>query len=173
MSNKALKIILGSAIVLTGVGIVAYFTRQAKLLAKSCYTMAGVIIQEISFNNVKFTLLLNVKNKSEIPFTVKNQRYKVYVNGLLVSEISQPEKTEIEGNSAKILKLDVEFNPQDLLRAGITNIEPLLYDKNRLIIDLKGYMAIQSGLVTVNNYEVSEKMSLKELMTTDPDKEDC
>jgi LEA14-like dessication related protein len=171
--KKIPKIALGTGLVITAIALVGYFAKQASMLRKSCYTLAGAIINNISFNNVKLTLLVNIKNKSDIPFTVYNQRYSVYVNGLLVSKIERDGDSVIDAQSKSVFQVNVEFNPQDLLRAGIINIEPLLYDKEKLMIDLRGNISLKSGLVRIRNYKVEEKMSLKELLTPNPEDENC
>ena len=167
------KYLLFGAIGVALIGIATYVATQYKLLQNACFVVAGAIVNKLSLAQVKFTLLLNVKNNSDIDFVITNQQYDVYVNEMLVSKVDNPEKAEILSNGSTTFKINVDFNPQDLLRAGLENIEKLLLDKDKLVIEIIGRLSLRSGIVILNNYPIEERLTFKELLTKDAKTEVC
>jgi len=167
------KHIIFGALGVAIIGVATYMATQYKLLKNACYVVAGAIVNKLSLSQVKFTLLLNVKNNSDIDFTITNQQYDVYVNEMLVSKVDNPENTEIFSNGSTTFKINVDFNPQDLLKVGLENIEKLLLDKDKLVIEIVGKLSLRSGIVILNNYPIEERLTFKELLTKDSQTEVC
>lgn len=157
------KIAIIGGLALVGIVVMAYLAKQVDLLKNACYTIAGAIIHEISFNKMSFTMLLNISNKSDIDFMVTNQKYNIYVNGMLVAVVQNPNDIKVRAKGMSTVNIDIDFNPQDLLKKGIENIASLIQNKNNIIIEVKGYLSLKAGVVNVKNYEVDERLSLKEL----------
>lgn len=157
------KIAIIGGLALVGIAVMAYLAKQVDLLKNACYTIAGAIIHEISFNKMSFTMLLNISNKSDIDFMVTNQKYNIYVNGMLVAVVQNPNDIKVRAKGMSTVNIDIDFNPQDLLKKGIENIASLIQNKNNIIIEVKGYLSLKAGVVNVKNYEVDERISLKEL----------
>ena len=155
------------------IAVMAYFSKQSKLLSDACYTITGAIIHEINFNKVSFTMMLNISNNSDIDVTITNQRYHIYVNKMLVAKIDKPERVKVRANGKTTVNIDIKFNPQDLLKTGMQNIASLIQDKEKIIIELKGYLSLKAGLISVKDYEVDERLSLAELLAPTPSKEKC
>ena len=155
------------------IGVMAYFAKQARLLQDACYTVSGAIVNEMSLKNFSFTMLLNIKNKSEIDFTVTNQRYNIYVNKMLVAKIEKPNSITVIANGNTTINIDVKFNPQDLLKQGLENMVYLLKDKKNIVIEIKGFLSLKAGLVNVKDYQVDERISLSDLLTPSNKKTTC
>lgn len=155
------------------IGLTAYFNRQMKLLRDACYTLAGAIIKEITFEKVSFTLILSISNKSDIDFSVTGQEYNIYVNNMLVAKINNPEVVKVAARGKSTVNIDVTFNPQDLLKQGMANIASLISNKNNMIIEIKGYLSLTSGVVSIKDYQVDERLTLKELLSDDSKSEKC
>ncbi len=167
------KIGIGAGIILSLIAIAAYASKQAKLLADACSTVSGAIINEISFNKVRFTLILSISNRSDINFSITKQLYNIYVNKMLVARVDNVGKMVVNANGKSSVNINVAFNPQDLLKKGMENIAQLLADKDNMMIEVKGTMSIRSGIVSVGNYEVDERLTLKELLAPSPDSKKC
>jgi LEA14-like dessication related protein len=158
------KILAGALIVGAGTIVVTYFQRQAKLLYNSCIKFRGVKQIKVSLQNFSMTLLLDYKNKSDISLMLVKQTYQIYVNGFLASTITSKEKTKIISHQTATLRLEVEFKPKDLLAAGLKNIEQILLDKEGIVIEVKGKMTVQTGIIFYSDLPFTEKMTLGELM---------
>jgi LEA14-like dessication related protein len=167
------KIAIFGGIALAGLALVSYFNRQMDLLREACYTMAGVIINEITFDNVSFTMMLAISNKSDIDFTVTNQSYNVYVNDMLVATIDKEENIKVLARGRSTVNINVAFNPMDLLSRGMQNIASLLKNKNNMIIEIKGYLSLSAGAVSIKDYQVDERLTLEELLAPVPKEEEC
>ena len=167
------KIAVLGGIALSFIALTSYFSKQANLLKDACYTVTGAIINEMSFNRVSFTMLLNIANKSDIDLTVNNQRYNIYINKMLVAKVEKKEKVKVRARGKTTVNIDVKFNPQDLLKKGMENISYLITNKDKLIIEIKGYLSLNAGVVKVKDYEVDERLSMKELLSPAPKTEKC
>lgn len=165
-------IIIGGLLVAT-VGLIAYFRRQINLLKDACYTISGGIIHSFTLNNVKMTLFFKIVNESDISIDVSNMVFNIYVNNMFVTKIEKPDSQTIYSKSDTIIKLEFQFNPKDLLRAGITNIEPIIYDREKLVVAIKGRFSAKTGIVKLSNYPIDEKITLKELMTPSTTEKKC
>jgi LEA14-like dessication related protein len=167
------KIGIIGGVALCGVLLISYFNRQMNLLRDACYTVAGAIINEITFNKVSFTMILNISNKSDIDFSVTNQAYNVYVNGMLVAKIDKADNIKVLGRGRSTVNINVAFNPQDLLKQGMQNIATLIDNKNNMIIEIKGYLSLRAGAVSVKDYQVDERLTLGEMLAPNPKEEEC
>lgn len=165
LKNKNIyKYVSIGAISIGLISLTRYFHKQSKLLASSCYAITGAIINQISFSSVNFTLLLNVKNKSDITFTVVNQKYTIFVNGMFVADIIKKDRIKVYSQNNTTLKIDVQFNPQDLLKKGLENIDLLLADKKKMVIQIKGSLSLKAGLVSLKNYQIDEVLKMSDLL---------
>lgn len=167
------KIAIFGGIALAGIALVSYFNRQMELLRDACYTMAGVIVNEIAFDNVSFTMMLSISNKSDIDFTVTNQSYNVYVNDMLVAKIDKEKNIKVLARGKSTVNINVAFNPQDLLSRGMQNIANLLKNKNNMVIEIKGYLSLSAGAVSIKDYQVDERLTLAELLAPPIREEKC
>jgi len=164
-------LIIGGLLVAT-VGVIAYVKRQINLLMDSCYTISGGVLHNLSLSNVKITLFFKIKNESDLTINISDLSLNLYVNNMFVTKIEKPETQTIYSKSDTIIKIDFEFNPKDLLRAGITNISPILYDKEKLVIQTKGTMLAKTGIVKTK-LPIDEKITLKDILTPNPNAKKC
>lgn len=165
-------LIIGGLLVAT-TALVLYFRRQINLLYNACYTISGGIIHSLGLDKVKMTLFFKIVNESDLSIEISNMNFNIYVNGMFISKIVKPEMQMLYSQSSATIKLDFEFNPKDLLRAGLTNIEPILYDNEKLVITTKGFFSAKTGGISLKNFPFEENITLKELMTPDPNARKC
>jgi len=165
-------LIIGGLLVATA-GLIAYFKRQMNLLYDACYTISGGVVHSLTLSSVKMTLFFKFVNESDLTIQVSNMEFNIYVNNMFVTKILKPDVQTIYSKSDAIVKLDFQFNPKDLLRAGITNIEPLIYDKEKLIIGIKGFLSAKTGIVKLSKFPIDEAITLKEILTPSPNAKKC
>lgn len=163
--NLPTKIAVGGGLTLIAIAALAYLNKQAKALYDACFTIAGAVVHTISFDNMEFDVLMSIKNTSDMSFTITNQNYNIYVNKMLVAEVENKENVKIASNGKSNMKINVKFNPQDLLKKGIENIAALLKNKDSLVIEVKGNISIGAGIVPFKNYKVDERLLMKELLS--------
>jgi LEA14-like dessication related protein len=164
-------LITGLATALLGVAL--YFKRQYKLLRDACYTISGGVVHSLGIDNVKITLFFKVVNESDITIEVSDMDFSIYVNGMYITKIAKKEPQILYSKSDVIIKLDFEFNPKDLLRAGLTNIAPIIYDKEKLVVNTKGTFSLKTGMVKMRNHPFDESITLKELLSPSEKPDKC
>lgn len=155
------------------IALMAYFSKQARLLADACYTVSGAIIHEIGLQRVFFTIMMNITNKSDIDFTVTNQRYNIYVNKMLVAKIEKSNSVTVVAKDNTTVSIDIKFNPQDLLKQGMQNLAYLINDKEKIVIEVKGYLSLRAGVINVKDYQVDERLTLAELLAPSDKSGNC
>ncbi len=172
--NRILKnsLILGAILGAT-TGIVIYFNKQFKNLANSCYAIVGGVVHNLGLEDVRITVFFKIKNTSDLTIKISNLSFDIYVNNLFVTKILRKETQTILSNSNVILKLDVNFNPKNLLKAGIQNIVPIIADQDKLVIGIKGTYDAETGAVKLNKQSFDEKITLKEMLAPTPNKQKC
>ena len=166
------KLIIGG-LALATIGLVVYFKRQYDLLSNACYTVSGAIVHTLGINSVKITIFIKVVNESDLTLEISNMIFNIYVNKMFVSKISKPAVQILYSKADAIIQLDVDFNPKDLLKAGVTNIDAILNKKDSIAIDIKGAFSAKTGVVKLNNFTFDETVTLQELMTPSTIKKKC
>ena len=164
--NTTTKIAIGGTAVLAIVILSAWVAKQAKALYDACFTVAGAVIHTISIDKMDMDLLINIANKSDVSFTLTNQNYQVYINKMLVATVNNKENTTVVSQGNTTMKINIKFNPQDLLKKGIENIANLIKNKDSLVVEIRGTISIGKGLVSFNDYRVDETLLMKELLST-------
>jgi len=172
--NPKLKygLIIG-ALIVAGLGSLAYLKKQFNLIKDSCYTISGGIIHTLGLTNIKMTIFFKIVNESDITIKLSDMIFNIYVNNIFVTKISKPEEQVIFSKNEAIIQLEVQFNPVDLLKAGIKNIQSIIYDKEKLIINIKGTFSAKTGGVKLRNFPIDEKITLKELTTPSNTNKKC
>ena len=165
-------LILGGLAIAT-TALVVYFGRQYNLIKNACYTIAGGVVHSININSVKITLFFRIANESDLTIEVADMVFNVYVNKMFVTKIIKNEKQMLYSKSDATIQLDFEFNPTDLLRAGLTNIAPILYDKEKLVLTIKGSFSAKSGGIKVRNFPIEESITVKQLLAPSYNEKKC
>ena len=127
---RASKIIITTAAVLGGVGVLAYFLRQGKLLKQICVsstdlawktTLLGVAndIKQGNSPNVDLPLNLTLNNDSNIDVTIKNVSFDITWMGsgtallegrnLIIGTVESDNETVIKKNSKGYLGLTISL----------------------------------------------------------------
>ncbi len=172
--NKTLR----NTLIVGGIGVaivslIAYFKKQYDLLLNACYTISGGVVHTLGLDNIKITLFFKIVNDSDLTIEINDMNFNIYVNKLFITKIKKTQKQTLYSQSSAIIKLDFEFNPKDLLRAGIANIQPILYDKEKLVITTKGYFSAKTGGISLKNVPFEENITLQELLTPSSEPSKC
>lgn len=141
-----------------------YVKKQGLLLYNSCYAMSGAIINKLDiFNKVDITLLIKLKNDSDISFSVKKQYYEVFFNDFKVSVVKSDKVIEVPAKSTITIPVSVIFNPKDFLKAGVKNLTEIVTDSSKIKIKTKGKLSVKLGLLTIPNIPIETVYTIAEL----------
>lgn len=164
MTPKVRNGIIIGGLLLATLSLAIYFKRQFKLLSNACYQIVGGVVHSLGLDSVKITLFFKIVNDSDLTIAISDMDFGIYVNKMFITKIKKPDVQLLYSKSDAIIKLDFEFNPKDLLRAGLTNIAPVLYEKEKLVITTKGTFSAKTGAIKLNNFPFEESITLKELL---------
>lgn len=165
-------VIFGGLAVAT-TALILYFKKQFAILRDSCFMVTGGIIHSLTLQNVKMTLFFKIANESDLTIEASDMNFNIYVNNMFVTKIVKPEVQTLYGKSSTLIQLAFEFNPTDLFRAGIANIEPIIYDKEKMVISIKGYFSAKTGIVRLKQFPINENITLKEILTPSTNPKKC
>lgn len=157
--KKIIPILSGLAIL-----IIAYGSRQFYLLYNAKFGVKKTQIKGISAKEINILIDAEFKNKSDISAKVHNQHYEVFFNNVLVLTINIDKLIHINSNGKTIIQIPIIFNPSLVVKAGMGNILDLLFDRSKIIVEIKGYLSIKVGIIELKNYKVSMKQTLQELI---------
>ena len=173
IGKKGAIIIISSLLVGGLITFGIYITNQIKLLKDSCWAIIGCIIRNMTLESVELTLMLKLMNRSDLAIMIGKQQYMIYVNGTYIATVQKTEGFSWASGATVTLPLDIVFNPQDLLKGGVSNIVALLGDKTKFIITIKGVITAKSGIVSISNLKFETTYTLAELLSPTPDILEC
>ena len=177
--NKTAKTILTVGAVIGGVGVVAYFIRQGKLLKQICVsstdlawktTLLGAAndIKNGTPPSVELPLNLTLKNDSNIDVTIKDVGFDITWLGsgtallegrnLLIGRVDSNEETVIKKKSTGYLALKINLAPLSDLSAGEmvmlgTDMLPIVGNGIDVLID--GNIQIKASIFETITYPYS------------------
>jgi LEA14-like dessication related protein len=167
--NKYVKWGIIGGVTIGVIGLTYYLYRQLNKLYDYCYAMSGAVIKKFTLNQISLTLMIKLKNNSDITVELGEQNYNVYINDYYVGTVKYTKPATWYGKSVLTFPVDVEFQPQDLLKAGMKNIQALIADKSKIIIKIEGFVNAKSGILNIKDFKFDYTMSLADLLSpTEP-----
>jgi len=164
---KTLKyILLGLGVVLTPIAIYSY--SQYKKALETCYLTAGIVLHNISYNLLSFTLLLKIKNTTDVAIILKNQHYDIYFLDVKVAEASRPDKQVIHANSCSPFSIDVSFSPSKVLGNILSSLADIIKNKEKIKIKVVAIADINTMGFTKKNFHYETTLTLKDLLDEEP-----
>ncbi len=160
-------------------GIVFYFIRQGELVKQTCFNFKTALIAKLTLNKTVIQLVLELKNKSDIPFTVTALNLDVAINGIPVSKIYTVMARDLPAKSSKDFPIIVEFSPQDIIKkvkdqvkalANIKSILAMASNPQQVVFTFKGTMSVKSSVFVFGSLPIDITSTLKELKTPSTDK---
>ena len=105
--KTSVKIILGATgLLVFGTG--AYLYSQYLKLINGKLKVFGAKDLNINGGNLSVTIFAKFKNNSDIPATVKDQSYDVFINDKKVGEVNNSESIKIASNSESIIPFNIK-----------------------------------------------------------------
>ncbi len=154
---------------MTGIGAYLYYRRQVDLLYAMSYSIAGVEMLERNPDLWKAKITMNVKNCSEIPFTLTGWNFDILVNNEQVSKITDNKQKVSVGANGGVTPLSfiVEFNPKNY---GLLDILATLIDTGKgTQITIQGNVSVYSGLFITTKSPVDFTYTFEDFIGSDND----
>lgn len=141
-----------------------YLYRHGKRLYDALYTVSGVVIQELSLDNVSLTLLLKLQNTGDLSVDITKQKYDIFVNNIKITRIENEDKVKIYSNACSVIPLKVKFSPRDLAKVGMDNLSFLIGDKSKINVQVKGWLSFSVGPMKISDFKLDESMTLAQII---------
>ena len=166
--------------ILVGVGTLAYagytfFKTEMKKLMNWCYKIKSYKINAFDLQHIDMTLQLLFRNNSDFDLTIYGYNLNVYLNDTLITKLSNTISQTINNNSVTLLTLPVNVVLSGLMDFGkiADLVTKYLTDTSKIIIKVEGTISAGVSGLQVKDLPFSMSMSLKEIMTDDPNAEKC
>ncbi len=154
-------------------GIAFYFVRQAELVQKTCFNFKSAVIVKLGLAQTILKLNLELKNKSDIPFDVRDLNLVVSINGIQVSKITNVAPLHLPGKGAKLFPVVIEFAPKNTIKSALSlqNILAMATNPGNVVFNFKGEMGVKSSFIMLSSLPIDITSTWKELMA--PSSEKC
>jgi LEA14-like dessication related protein len=144
---KALLIASGVGII--GYAIYRYYKKQVDLLANYTYKVVGVNIVSLTTDNVILDVNTRITNNSNVSATITEIYLDAYLNGEAVANINEVKDIFVKANGSSDFSFRLAISPKMVL-GNIVNIVTLSAATKDLLLNLKGYVKIKSGFLSVS-----------------------
>jgi LEA14-like dessication related protein len=144
---KALLIASGVGII--GYAIYRYYKKQVDLLANYTYKVVGVKIVSLTTDNVILDVNTRITNNSNVSATVTEIYLDAYLNGETVANINEVKDIFVKANGSSDFSFRLAISPKMVL-GNIVNIVTLSAATKDLFLNLKGYVKIKSGFLSIS-----------------------
>lgn len=158
---KALLIASGVGII--GLAIYRYYKKQADLLANYTYKVVGLKVVSITTENIVLDITTRITNNSNVSATITEIYLDAYLNGENVANINEVKDIFVKANGSSDFSFRLAISPK-LVLGNIVNIVTLSAATKDLFLNLKGYVRVKSGFLSVSlpfDYENNIKSLIK------------
>lgn len=146
--KKRLLWIGGTVAVLGVLGTLAYI--QYKKFMKYCMKPSSAKINRISLNSLNFDIFFKFFNTSDVNFTLLGQKYKVYMNGVYITTLSNAAQNEVPKKTESEIGLNVELNPKQVAKDIGLNVFEFIKDWKNINVKIDMKMRVKVFGLTVN-----------------------
>lgn len=161
---KGLKaLLIASGVGIIGYALYRYYRKQIDFLKDYQYKVTGLRIVNLTSDNASFDVNTRITNISNVEAKVTEIYLDLYVNGALVGNINEVKDILVKANGSSDFSFRISFNPKIVLK-NIINIVTLSVALKDVVVNLKGYIKVKSGLLSTSipfEYNTTLKEHLK------------
>lgn len=161
--KKALPLFLSAGIAIIGLALYRYYKKQVDFIKDIQYQITGLNILSISSSQVALEIMSRIFNASNVEATVKQMYLTVEMNGVKVGEVNEIKDILILPNKSSNISFKFSFNPREIGK-NILNLITLTVAAKDIILDIKGYVVVKSGVLEAT-IPFEYQNNLKSLLT--------
>jgi len=157
------SILLLGGLGLVGYGAYTYYKTEVALLEESEISLSGIKVLDKSPSNVTLRITVDIKNNSEIDFTIRKYDLMFIINNSMIGKIRNSNvDTLVKGlGGTSQVTFDFSFNPKEV---GIANVlYSLLTRRGTSTFTARGTISVKKGLISVDA-PLDVTYSLRELL---------
>jgi len=167
MKKALIGITLLAGIGTIGYGIYKLLKEQVKLLESYCWKVKDVIIRKFDLDNVNLTIILLLKNQSDIDVELTDYNLDVLIDEKVVANVyNTTMKTNWSARSVSEILFDVNFNPRNFFTSlkQVTNLAYRVYSEpDNVIIGVKGTVTAKHSFIKIDDIAVDYSTTLKSI----------
>lgn len=159
-----------------GYGLYKYYMVQIAKAMNYCYKIKSYKINNFSMTNLSMNLGVLFRNQSEFDLDIYGYNITVYINDVKTAVLKSNSKTAIAHNDTTLINMQVDVNPQIIFSDTKKLAQIILWsvtDTSKIIIRIEGTLSAGASFITVKDLPLKISMSMKEIMTDDPNAEIC
>lgn len=142
---------LKALLVLSGLGVIGYalfryYKKQIDFLKDFQYKIVGLKVVNVTADNVSLDITARIINNSNVEAVVKEMFLDFFINNVKVGNITEVKNIKVNANGFTDFSFRFSFNPK-LVLGNLLNIVTLSVGLKDVIIDINGYVKVESGVV--------------------------
>ena len=169
-----ISILTGLSII--GTGFYLIIKEQIKLMESYCWKVKDVLIKQFGFNNASLTVVLNLKNQSDINLEIIDYNFGIFLDDLKVADVKNTVKTVWKAKSISEIMFDINFNPSIVIKDAkkISNlaVNIFAYPQN-VMFTAKGTVTVKHSFIKVSNLPIEYKTTFADLNKDDETPYEC
>jgi LEA14-like dessication related protein len=159
-------IIAGAIGLLTLTGAMAYI--QYKKVMDFLIKVKGIKIRALSPTLINFDLLINLTNKANIGYTILNQKYKVFINNVEVSDLVSNYTAKVPAKGNVDLPVNVTIDPVKVVRVVKTSYADMLLKPETIKVRIDYNLIVRVFGLFKPTIKSSYETTLKDIVAPKP-----
>lgn len=152
LDTKA-KIKIGLGVFLIGLTAITlnFILKNVRKLVNLKFDYKDTDVNKINFKEISLTMNWKCTNPSDFNFTIKNQVYDVFLNGVFIRKVGSSAETEVYGRGTSIIPTNVYITTKEVLKITGENLGSFLTEEGRKKTKLKveGTFDVKTPLFTL------------------------
>jgi LEA14-like dessication related protein len=146
-----------------GAGVGAFLYYQYLQLMKYVIKVKGISVRRLGLKDINFDIFLNFRNESDVKIDIVEQKHKVYMNDIEISNILNYNTNIIQPNSTSVIGFNVSIDPTKILNIIKVDYMQMLTDPNKVNLSIDMNFKVRLYFFNVNiNY--GYQIGLKDLI---------
>lgn len=136
-TKAKIKIGLGVALIGLTALTLNFIFKNIKKLVYLTFNYKNTELIKLNLKEISLKINWLCKNPSNFNFTLKNQVYDVFLNGVFVRKVGSSQEIEVYGNGTSIVPTNVYITTKEVLKLGSENLAGFLTEEGRKKTKLK------------------------------------
>lgn len=158
------KILITGAILAAGVGVFAYYKKQAGILTNMKYDVAGAKFISFDGKQLIIALTLRIESESRIEAELTGVNLDVLIEGETWGNITELSPIIIPAKGYSLIELQVTIYAKDI-RNNVVNLAGKILQKKDASVVINGYAKVKSGWIKTTvpfTYETTLKEMIQQ-----------
>jgi LEA14-like dessication related protein len=152
--NTTLYAMLGFSAIFGG--MYAYYLKNLELLENFEYQILSFQILGSNVSTIRFKVVIDIVNESDVSVTISNYKFDVYLNGRKVGNIKNARANQVLKGGGDTSRFSMEGSIETLSLIGTGLASLLLQNSKDVTVRLDGSYGLKKGLIKLKNLPMDE-----------------